>query len=163
MPSAKFPRQAFAEGVGSAPIEARDFALGLAELDLCFQVVALIRVGLAFSDPDLDLHLAVFPIHPQAGQGGSFDRGGLVELENLLLVNEQATGTAGFVLEPASRGFPRLNVAAIEQELAAFDTRVGVRNVDLPSPDRFDLGAFQLDSCLVGIRDIVVPACLAVA
>ncbi len=49
----------------SAVVEPRHFALGLAEFDLFFQLLALVGVGLALADADFHLDPAVFPIHAE--------------------------------------------------------------------------------------------------
>ena len=38
-----------------------------------------------------------------------------------------------------------------------FHPREGIRNIDFTRADRFDLGAFQLHSCLKFLRDVEIP------
>jgi hypothetical protein len=49
----------------------------------------LVTMGFSFTDSDLDLDLAIFPIHAQERQRCTFDRGRLIELQNFALVQEQ--------------------------------------------------------------------------
>src|SRR5690606_16159817 len=137
-------------------VEARHLPLGFPQLDALLQIVALVGVGLALPDADLDLHPPVLPIHPEARERGPFDRARLLELQDLLLVDQQSAGTLRLMLEPVSRSFPRLDVTAVQHQLAPFDRCERAAQIHPPGPDRFDLGALSLAPRLVNIRDVVV-------
>ena len=49
-------------------VEAGHFALGFAQFDLFFEVLALVRVGFPLADADLDFDPPAFPIHAQQRQ-----------------------------------------------------------------------------------------------
>lgn len=133
-------------GGGLPAVEARDFALGLAEFDALFEFMALVVVSFAFGDADFSFDAAVFPVEAQADDSAAFLGGQQIELEDFALVHKESAGAAGLVLEPSTCGFPRLNVAAVEVELTFVDAGKGVRDVYLASTDGFDLSALEFDT-----------------
>ena len=98
-------------------VEASHFALGFAEFDLFFEVLALIGVGFSFADAKFDFDAAVIPVDPQERERATLDGGSGREFEDFAFVKEEAAGAFGGVVEPLAGGLPWLDVAAIELSL----------------------------------------------
>ena len=136
--------------------------MGLADFYFFLEVVALVGVGFALSYAYFYLHAAVFPIHAQQRQGAAFHGGGHGELEDFLLVQQQAARALGRVIEPLTRSLPWLDITAVEENLVVLDAGVGIGNIDFPGADGFYLGALQLKPGLVFFKDVEIPPSFAV-
>ena len=102
---------------------------------MCFEVLALVGVGFAFADAEFHFDAAVFPIHAQEWERAALDGGGGREFEDFAFVEEQAARAFGGVVEPLAGGLPRLDVAAVEEDLVVFDAGEGVLDIHFAGPD----------------------------
>jgi hypothetical protein len=142
-------------------IKIRDGSRSLAFLGLVFEVLALVAVIFAFADADFDLDAVAFPVGAQDWEGEALLLRLGEQLHDFVLMQQQAPGAAGLVGGVA--GFVvKLDVTAVEPDLAAVHAGEGVRNIEFPEADGFDLGAAEFDASLVSFEDVVVAGGFAV-
>ena len=84
------------------------------------------------------------------------------ELVDLALVQQQAPGPAGVVLEEGAGGVVLGDVGVDQEDAAPLGRGIALGDVGLAGAQRFDLGAGQLDAGLPGVLDGVLVARLAV-
>jgi hypothetical protein len=102
-------------------VESGHLSLGLPQFSFLFQVLPLVAVSLSFSKPQLHLDPPLLEIKLETDQGESLLQGGLRQLEDFLLVEEQLARAFGLVLKKCPRGLPRLDVASIEPAFATLN------------------------------------------
>ncbi len=136
--------------------------MGFAELDLFLQIVALVGMGFSLADSDFDFDPAIFPIDPQQREGASFDGGLGGKFEDFPFVEQQPPWALCLVVKPLAGGLPWLDITAVEKNLMSLHACEGVRNIDFPGANRFDLGALELQPGFVFIEDVEIPTGLAV-
>ena len=77
-------------------------------------------------------------------------------------MKQQSARTADVVLIPLARGFPGLDVDAVEKDLSVLYTGEGIGHVDLAGTDRFDLGAFEFDATLELLLNVEIATGFAI-
>ena len=120
-------------------------------------VLALVVELFALAETDLHLDAAVLEIQADGDQriAGLLDDA--VETSDLLFVHEQLAHAHRVAVEDVALLIGR-DVHAVDKDFALVDRAPAVLEVDPALTDGFDLGAEQLDACLVALFDkIVVP------
>ena len=138
------------KGVGGSP----GFLCG----SFFFEVLALVSVGFASADTDLDLHSMILPVEPKGDQSLSFYRAGFKELNYFCLMQQQLTRALRVVLLVASP-FVRLDVRVVKECFLVFDPREGVTQVGKAGADRFYFGAGEADTGFDLFQDLIVMEC----
>src|SRR5436190_20307686 len=125
------------------------FAIGVPALD----VLALVELDLSFTDPEQDLHLAIFPIERQRHQRIALHGGQVKEFADLGLVQKQLADRLGqMVLQVAKEIL--LDMSVMEENFAMLDAREGVANLAFPGAERLDLGPLEHDAGFKGIKNM---------
>jgi hypothetical protein len=138
------------KGVGGSP----GFLFG----SFFFEVLALVSVGLASADPDLDLDSMVFPVEAEGDKSLAFYRAGFKELDDFCLMQQQLARALSVVLLMAGT-FVRLDVCVVKECFLVFDPGEGVTQVGQAGADRFYLGTGETDTGFDLLQDLKVMKC----
>src|SRR5262245_26103355 len=132
-------------------------AIGPAPLDRLALVVSL----LAFREPEGNLDPTVLEVH-----AGRHERHAALDrladqLSNLLAVQQQLALPRRLVIGIAPMAV-RLDVDVVDPHFPGVHAGIAVAQVDVPLPDRFDLGPEERHTSLERLEDVVVVERLAV-
>ena len=133
-----------------------------------FHVGGFFLQGLAFVDrifpfTEGDLHFdeAVFEIDLERDESKAFFVDAAFEAQNLLFVEEQSAGAGGDMVEDVAV-VVGLHGHLVQFGLAVLHLHVSFVDPDMALPDRFDLGAVQLNAGFELVQHMVIPKGLAV-
>src|SRR5271165_3299040 len=119
---------------------------------------ALVPELLAFSQGEFNLHSAVLEVHPRGDQGQALLLGLADELAKFLFVDEQLAGAQRRVVENVAMVVGS-DVAVKQPKFAVLQQSVGVFQVGLSGPDRFDFGSGQGNPGLEFLQKEIVVGC----
>ena len=137
--------------------KALELPVRLALLD----VVALVKLRFPLTHTQQNFDLPVFPIEGQGENGMPPLTGVALQLQDLALVQQKLTNRLGNVIDPIAEQI-LIDVSIVEIGLSSFNPDKSVADLRLPRPKRFDLGAMQHDSGLVGVQDVVIATGLGI-
>ena len=136
---------------------ALDFPLGLAP----FEILPLVKIGLALADGELDFDLPVLPVERKRNQSVPLHAAEFEQFADLGLVQQQLAFALGdVVVDVAVRVF--VNVGVVKPDLPVLDAGKGVRKLAPAEPQSFHLGSVEHDSRLEGVEDVVIAAGLGI-
>jgi len=131
-------RRAVSDALPPSTVEVGHFAARFSFDGLFFEVFALVCVGFAFSDAELQFHSTIFPVESERDQGLTLDRACLEQAKNLGPMKQEFSHPLRIVLRVAC-SFVGLNVEVVKVGLVSFNPGKRVIEVGKPTPDRFDL------------------------
>ena len=130
---------------------ALEFAVGVA----LFNVFALVELDFAFADREGDFHFSVFPIEGEGKESVAFHGGMAEEFANFGFVKEKFARRFWIVIQQVAVAV-FVDVRVVKEDLVIIDASEGIADLALAGAEGLDLGAFEDDSRLVGLDDVVV-------
>jgi len=122
------------------------------------EVLALVCVGFASADADLDFHSMILPIKPKGDESLSFYDARFKELGDFSLMQEQFARALGIVLL-VTGALVRLDIRVVKERFLVFDPREGVTQVSQAGADGFYLGPGEADTGFDLLQDLIVMKC----
>lgn len=116
---------------------------------------------LALAHTHFYLYATILEVQGQGNQGVTVQLNGLAQLDDLLLVHQQLAMTDRVGIEAVSLVIGG-NVHPVQEQLTVLHGAEGVLHIHFSCAQALDLGALQLDACLIAVQNIVVVECLAV-
>src|SRR2546423_2344052 len=109
----------------------------------------------ALAERQRDLRLAPLEVDLQRDEGQALTLNRADHFANLLAVQQELSRAGGLVIEVA-RLFVRRYVQVEQKNLSVLNDRVGISDVGLSVPQRFDLATGQNDTRFPCVDDVVV-------